>query len=108
MPFAVYLTNNAARDLEDIYDYISEHDTPLKAACVLDKIEEAFSRLSETSQRGAFPKELLELGIKEYRQVFFKPYRAIYRVMEEAVYIVLIADGRRDMAALLQRRLLED
>jgi toxin ParE1/3/4 len=47
------------------------------------------------------------LGIREYREVFFKPYRIIYRVVEKNVYIFLIADGRRDMQTLLQRRLLD-
>ncbi|MDO9351029.1 MAG: type II toxin-antitoxin system RelE/ParE family toxin, partial [Deltaproteobacteria bacterium] len=31
----------------------------------------------------------------------------IYRVMDKIVYVLLIADGRRDMQTLLQRRLLE-
>ena len=52
-------------------------------------------------------KELLTLGIREYRQIFFKPYRIIYRVMEKNVYVLLIVDGRRDMQSLLQRRLLD-
>jgi len=31
--------------------------------------------------RQTSPKELLALGIREYREVFFKPYRIIYRVV---------------------------
>jgi toxin ParE1/3/4 len=49
---------------------------------------------------------LLALGIREYRQAFFKPYRLIYRVIGKRVFIYLIADGRRDMQSLLSRRLL--
>ena len=56
--------------------------------------------------RGSYPKELAGLGIKEYRQTFFKPYRVIYRVTDNKVIIYLIADGRRDMQSLLARRLL--
>ena len=37
---------------------------------------------------------------------FFKPYRVIYRVLENQLVIYLIADGRRDMPGLLGRRLL--
>jgi toxin ParE1/3/4 len=101
------LTNDAARDLEELYDYIALHDAPRKADHVLDQIEKAFSKLSEFPERGAYPKELLTLGIREYRQIFFKPYRIIYRVMQKNVYVLLIVDGRRDMQALLQRRLLD-
>ena len=107
MPFRVLLTNDAARDLEELYDYIALHDAPRKADYVLDQIEKAFSKLSEFPERGAYPKEMLTLGIREYRQIFFKPYRIIYRVMEKNVYVLLIVDGRRDMQSLLQRRLLD-
>ena len=106
MPFAVLLTNDAARDLEDLYDYIAVHDAPRKADYVLEQIEKAFSKLSEFPERGTYPKELLALGIREYREIFFKPYRIIYRVMNKNVYVLLIVDDRRDMQSLLQRRLL--
>jgi toxin ParE1/3/4 len=107
MPFAVFLTNDAIRDLDELYDYIALHDAPQKADYVLGQIETAFSRLSKFPKRGAYPKELRALGILEYREIFFKPYRIIYRVMGKKVYVLLIADGRRDMQTLLQRRLLD-
>ncbi len=107
MPFAVFLTNDAARDLTEIYDHIALHDAPQKADYVLEQIGSAFSKLSRFPQRGAHPKELLALGILEYREIFFKPYRIFYRVMGKNVYVLLIADGRRDMQTLLQRRLLD-
>ncbi len=107
MPFKVLLTNDAARDLDELYDYIALHDSPRKADYVLEQIEKGFSKLSEFPERGAYPKELLALGIREYREIFFKPYRIIYRVMDKNVYVLLIVDGRRDMQSLLQRRLLD-
>ena len=107
MPFSVLLTDNAARDLNELYEYIEGHDQSGKADHVLEQIEKAFTRLSESPERGAYPKELLALGIREYREIFFKPYRIIYRVIENNVYVLLIVDGRRDMQSLLQRRLLE-
>ncbi|MFO7496523.1 MAG: type II toxin-antitoxin system RelE/ParE family toxin [Desulfobacterales bacterium] len=106
MSFAVFLTDDAARDLEDLYDYIALQDGPGKADHVLDEIEKALNSLSENPQRGAFPRELLALGLREYREVFFKPYRIIYRIMAKRVTVLVIADGRRDMQTLLQRRLL--
>ena len=106
MSFSVLLTDDAARDLEDLCDYIDLHDVPHKADYVLEQIEKACSSLSEKPHRGAYPKELLSIGVREYREIFFKPYRIIYRVIENNVYVLLIADGRRDMQTLLQRRLL--
>jgi toxin ParE1/3/4 len=106
MRFEVLLTEDAGSDLEELYDYIAEHDAPSKADYVLDRIERVMETLATFPERGSFPKELLALGIREYRQTFFKPYRVIYRVIGERVYVYLIVDGRRDMQALLQRRLL--
>lgn len=107
MRYEVLLTNAAARDLEELYDHIARHDAPGKADRVLDRIEKAMSDLSEHPERGVYPRELAMLGVRDYRQIFFKPYRIIYRVLAKRVYILLIADGRRDMQELLQRRLLD-
>ena len=106
MGFEVLLTHDAARDLDEIYNYIALHDSPQKADYVLKRFEKVFSSLSEFPERGAHPNELKALGIREYRETFFKPYRIIYRVMGTRVYVLLIADGRRGMQSLLQRRLL--
>jgi toxin ParE1/3/4 len=107
MPFTVFLTADAARDLEELYYYISMHDAPGKADYVLERIEKVFHSLSESPERGSYPKELLALGIRDYREVFFKPYRVIYRVIGSKVHVLLIVDGHRDMQVLLQRRLLD-
>ena len=107
MAFRVLLTDDAARDLEEICDHIDRHDSRAPAVQVLDRIESAFQSLSEHPQRRRHPRELLDIGIREHREVFFKPYRIIYRAIEETVHVLVIADGRRDMQSLLQRRLLQ-
>jgi toxin ParE1/3/4 len=107
MGFSVLLTDDTSRDLEDIYDCIDLHDGRGKADHVLDRIEKAFNSLSGNFHRGVHPRELLCLGLREFREILFKPYRIIYRVIENNVYVLLIVDGRRDMQKLLQRRLLQ-
>lgn len=104
--FEVLLTEGAEQDLEAIHDYISEFDCVANANYVLDGLMDAVESLSKFPERGSYPKELVGLGIKEYRQTFFKPYRMIYRVTGRQVIIYLIADGRRDMQTALARRLL--
>ena len=103
---SVLLTTDAERDLEDIHSYIAEHDSPLNADHVLNRLLEATATLAIQPERGAIPKELKSLGIQECRQTFFNPYRLIYRVVGKQVIIYLIADGRRDMQSLLARRFL--
>lgn len=105
MRFEVLLTADAARDLEEIYGYIAEHDGPAKADYVLGQLERAVAGLTKFPKRGSYPKELLDLGIRDYREVFFRPYRVLYRIESPRVYIYVIADGRRDLQMLLLRRL---
>jgi len=104
--FDVLLTKGAEQDLEAIHNYISEFDCVANANHMLDELINAVESLSKFPERGSFPKELVSLGIKEYRQTFFKPYRAIYRVTGSQVLIYVIVDGRRDMQSVLARRLL--
>ena len=106
MRFKVLLTEDAERDLEDIYTYIAEHDCRQKADYVLDRLIEITDSLAIPAERGLVPRELAALGIQEYQQVFSKPYRVIYRRSDQQVVIYVIADGRRDMQSLLSRRVL--
>jgi len=108
MAHRVVLTDDAAIDLESLFDYIREHDAPAKAMHVLDEIQRVFESLAGFPERGVQPRELSSVGQHEYREVFFKPYRIIYRVIGDTVYVLLIADGRREMQALLARRLLRE
>ena len=104
--YAVLLTQGAEQDLESIYDCICGFDGPDPANHVLDRLLEVVEGLIEFPERGSYPKELVALGIKDYRQTALKPYRVIYRVLGDRVVIYLIADGRRDMQSVLARRLL--
>ena len=104
--FEVVVTEGAEQDLEAIHDYIAEFDCVTNANYVLDELMGVVESLSKFPERGSYPKELVGLGIKEYRQTFFKPYRVIYRVAGSQVIIYLIADGRRDMQSVLAGRLL--
>ena len=104
--YEVVLTAGAEQDLESIYDYIADFDCKVNSDYVLDRLLEVVESLTAFPERGAYPKELVALGIRDYRQTAFKPYRVIYRVMGQKVFIYVIADGRRDMQSLLARRLL--
>ncbi len=72
---------------------------------MLKKIDQALENLAQNPQRGSHPKKLPALEIRDYRQIFFKPYRLIYRVVGRLVYVLMLADVRRDMQTLLARRL---
>lgn len=103
---SVLLTADAERDLEELIGYIARSDSARAAAHVLDRLLGVIDALSTHPERGSVPRELRALGIRDYRQVFFKPYRIIYRIIDDRVVIYLIADGRRDLQTLLAHRLL--
>ena len=68
--FEVLLTEGAEQDLESIHDYISEFDCVANANHVLDELMDVVESLSKFPERGSYPKELIGLGIKEYRQTY--------------------------------------
>jgi len=106
MAFEVVLTEDAERDLDDLFTYIATHDSRSNAQYVLTRIVEIAGGLATAPGRGSQPKELRTLGDRDYRQIFFKPYRLIYRVIGRQGALYLISDGRRDMQSLLAHRLL--
>lgn len=104
--YEVLLTQGAEQDLEALHDYICAFDSVANADYVLDRLMQVVEGLAQFPERGSYPKELVALGIKDYRQTVFKPYRVIYRVLGSQVVIYLIVDGRRNMQSVLARRLL--
>jgi toxin ParE1/3/4 len=104
--YEVVLSEDAERDIEDIVRYIAEHDSVRSSERVLAGLEGACARLERFPERGNVPKELRAVGMTEYRETRYKPYRVIYRVAGRQVIIYCVLDGRRDMQSLLERRLL--
>lgn len=102
----VLLAEEAERDIEDIYRYIAINDSVIDADRVLEALDNACRRLSDMSERGNIPTELTKVGIADYREVHFRPYRIIYRVIGSDIIVYCVVDGRRDMQSFLQRRLL--
>ena len=104
--FEVFLLAEAEKDLDEIYRYVKHHDSPEKAERLFQNLEQAMLSLETSPLRGHYPPELERLGVLEYREVFFKPYRVIFEVAGGAVFIHCVLDGRRDLRDILQLRLL--
>ena len=104
--FEIIITHDAESDLELIHDFLATQFDPKYANTTLDEISKAVSTLSTFPDRGSHPKELIELGIRDFRQLISNRFRIIYRVLDSKDVINLIADGRQDMQALLARRVL--
>jgi toxin ParE1/3/4 len=105
MAFTVRFTKAALQDLRELHAFISAHDSPGNADYFTREIVRAALTLRDFPYHGANPPELVALGSRSYRQIFFKPYRILYRIRGNTVLIAVIADGRRSMIRLLARRL---
>ena len=104
--FDVRLTRGAEIDLEALHGYVKDNQSAEQAGLLLGRLLAAIETLETFPLRGSVPKELDALGIREFRQVLVEPYRLIYRLSGKTVFVMVIADGRRDMQTLLERRLL--
>ena len=105
MKYSVYLISAAEEDIFEIYNYVLHNDSPEKADYVFRKLQEACSSLEVTAMRGHVPPELDKINVYDYLEIHFKPYRIIYKIFANKVFIHCVLDGRRDMQNLLQRRL---
>ncbi|MBN2150981.1 MAG: type II toxin-antitoxin system RelE/ParE family toxin [Candidatus Lokiarchaeota archaeon] len=86
----------AADDLEAIRDYIGK-DSPSYAAIFGEKIVAAVESLSYNPERGRI---VPETNDPSTREVFLKKYRIIYHVSDEAVEVLTIIHGSRDLSKI--------
>lgn len=107
MNFKVYIISDAEEDILSIYQYVLMNDSEERAEYLLSKIEEKCLSLRKYSNRGHIPPELERMGVYNYREIHFKPYRIIYEVIESIVFIHCVLDGRRSLQELLEMRLLK-
>ena len=96
----------AEDDLFDIYTYVALNDSLERADKLYASLKQTCNKLKTLPLRGNIPPELFKIGVTEFRELHFKPYRIIYSFEKTSVYIHCILDGRRDVQTILQERLL--
>ena len=103
--FRVEWTEAASADLTGIVGYIAK-DSPANAAKVYQRIRKRAIMLRTLPGRGHPVPELVQLEILSYRELSVPPYRIIYRIGNQEVFVHAVLDGRRDLKQLLAERLL--
>jgi toxin ParE1/3/4 len=106
MNYQVFLVSDAEEDIFEIVSYIASNDSPDRANNILGKLRETCSSLEHFPYRGHVPPELEKIGVYNFLQIHFKPYRIMYTISDNKVFVHCVLDGRRDLQDLLQRRLL--
>ena len=102
----VQLDLDAGDDLFDIYRYVALNDSIEQADRLFESLKRACYSLRTLPFRGHIPPELQNIGVSQFREIRFKPYRIFYSIDRTTVTIHCVLDGRRDMQTLLQERLL--
>jgi toxin ParE1/3/4 len=103
--YTVRWSDTAEKDLTGIIEYIAE-DSPSPAYEVLNNIKGKVSTLYSFPSRDRIVAELQDQGITQYRELIIVPWRIIYRVSEEAVYVLSVLDSRQNVEDILLKRLL--
>ncbi|MEO8141788.1 MAG: type II toxin-antitoxin system RelE/ParE family toxin [Sphingomicrobium sp.] len=103
--FEVRFTEDSARDLNEIVDYISANGSVDDALRVADAIEHRIDSLNQFPERGSILQELQGATHCEYRQLLVWPYRIIYFVDALTVEIFMIVDGRRNFQSHISSRM---
>ncbi len=106
--FKVNIVSSAEEDLFEIYQYVYFNDSEERAEKLYSKLYEKCLSLQEYPNRGHVPPELSLLGIDDFLELSYKPYRIIYQIIEKVIFIRCILDGRRDMQKLLHERLIRE
>lgn len=106
MKYKVIIDPIAKADLKEIFFFVLKNDGPKLANRLLDNLEAICYKLEKFPERGHIPPELKQTGIKNFLEIHYKPYRIIYEVDKNLVYIHSVIDGRRNIEEVLSNRFL--
>jgi toxin ParE1/3/4 len=104
--FKVNIVSSAEEDIFEIYQYVFFNDSEEKAEKLYSKLYEKCLSLKDYPNRGHVPPELSLLGIDDFLELSYKPFRVIYQIIDKVVFIHCVLDGRRDMQKQLEERLM--
>jgi toxin ParE1/3/4 len=104
--YDVVFDRDAEDDLFDIYAFVAVNDSVEIADQIFTALQRTCLKLRKLPLRGNIPTELFDIGVVEFRELHYKPYRIIYSLESTTVYVHCVLDGRRDIETILQERLM--
>lgn len=103
--FQIIWAKVAEDDLKEIIRFIAR-ESPGNALKIFRKIMSRASSLYTAPERGRAVPELQSEGITIYRELIIPPWRIIYRISNEVVYVLSVLDARRNVEDILLKRLI--
>ncbi len=104
--FEIIWSPAAFSDLEEIIVYIAESN-PINAEKIFSRIKNTANQIHKFPNKGKVVPELKVFSITPYLQVVTNPWRIIYRIQENNVYVLAVIDSRRDLQEVLINRLIK-
>ena len=102
----IVILESAEYDLKELKVYLIKNFSVATWQSSYSQMKEVIRNLQRFPLAGSMPDEFENLNLQQYRQVLSGMNCIIYEVRKNTVYIHIIADVRRDLRALLMRRLL--
>ena len=93
-------TDRAKRDLAEIGDYIAQ-DNPVAAERWVESLLDLAERAATLPLSG---RRVPEIGRDDVREMIFRHYRLVYRVLDRAIDVLAVFEGHR----LLPAHVVED
>lgn len=88
--YKVRLLARAARDLDEVYNYIADEFKEIGTAeHMADLLESAILGLDETPYRGSV-RRTGSFANRGYRQIFVKNFAIVYRIDEEKKNVIIV------------------
>ena len=106
MKYKVLIDPMASQDMKEIYIYVAFNDDIPSAEKLLDALETTCYKLEKYPERGHVLPEIKQTGIKKYLEIHYKPYKIIYEIDKNIVYVHSVLDGRRNIQEILSEKLL--
>ena len=103
--YKIVWTSVAENDLRNIIEYISA-ENPQNALNILTKIKKKASNLYTLPERGRVVLGLQDQGIFQYRELIVEPWRLIYRIAEQEIFVLSVIDSRQNVEDILLNRLI--
>jgi len=103
--YNVWWTETAENDLVSIIEYIARENS-LHARKIFGEIKKRTESLNAFPDRERIVPELQNQGITLYRELIVGPWRVMYRVSEDSVYVLSVLDSRQNVEDILLQRLI--
>ena len=101
MAFRVQFSPKSVEDIENIVEYYLSLNQTVAEEIYNSLIYRAES-LNEMAERGRIVPELLDEGIRKYRELIDGRYRIIYRITDKDVLIIRVIDSRQLLEMILE------